>query len=217
MKRNPAWIAVLILVLSLGFATVALAFSDLKPGTDKDKIEELRKQGILHGVGDDLFAPDASLTYGQAVQIIVKGLGLNIDNIRFIKKPEASDSFDNVPNDAWYAEAFIIAHFNGLTLERDVDPEQAITRENYANLLAQAMWTKGEYAFIELWINIQDEKEIDRANMDNIQKLLIAKIAKLDDNKRFLPKKSIERGMAAVMLYDAREFVKSHGKALQNP
>jgi hypothetical protein len=206
-KQRRTWvIAILTLVLTLSLSTAAMAFSDMKEGPANVKITELQKLGIVKGVGGDLFAPNENMTYAQAVQIIVKGLGLNIDHMRFIKKPEASDSFDNVPNDAWYADAFIVATLNGLPLSRNIDPEHPITREVFANLLAQAMWIKGDFAFIEMWISIQDESDIDKGSMGNIQKLLIAHIAKLDDHQRFLPKQPISRGEAAVMLYDARTF-----------
>lgn len=50
-----------------------------------------------------------TITAATAVSMIVKGLGLNIDHIRFIKEPKASDFYTKVKDNASYANDFIIA------------------------------------------------------------------------------------------------------------
>jgi len=151
-----------------------------------------------------------TITVAQAVSMLVKNFKLNIDNIRFIKEPQASDYFTKVKNDAPYANDFIIAHLNGLTLDKDVDPEKKITREHFAELLFNSISKQGEYAFIEIFIMIADEKEITPAYMDSIQKLLISKIATLDKDQKFNPKAEVTRGQATMMIHKGLSFVKKN-------
>jgi hypothetical protein len=75
--------------------------------------------------------------------MIVKGLDLNIDYMRFAKQPAASDIYSNIPNNAWYANAFIIAHYNGLKISKDINPNSTITREQFGDLLVRALEKKG--------------------------------------------------------------------------
>jgi hypothetical protein len=212
MKKLWSIVAMVVLAIPLLFGNAALAFDDLQGEPNGHKIAELKKHGIVSGIGERLFHPREKMTYAQAVQMLVKGFRLNIDNLKFIKEPKASDYFTRVPDDAWYAKAFIIAHLNGLPVPKDVDPQAKITKEEYADLLFHAIKTKGDFAIIEIWINIADEADVSKDKMNSIQALLILKIAALDDKQRFHPKDAIRRGEAAEMLYNALEFVKKHVK-----
>lgn len=148
------------------------------------------------------------LTIAQSVVLIVEKLDLNIDHLRFIKEPKASDYFTKVDDDAAYAKHFIIAQHNGLSLDPDVDPESRITRELFAHLLFEAIMTKGEFAFINIYILIHDEDQITPEYMNSIQKLLISDIIKLDGNGNFKPKDSISLGQAYFLLHGATKFLK---------
>jgi hypothetical protein len=209
MKRKPwSFIMMLTLVFTLLASSSALAFADLEGDPGEASIQALKDQGIISGLEDGSFAPKAPLSYAQAVTLMVDGFGLSLDRFRFIKQPEASDYFSQVPNGAWYAEKFIIAQLNGLPIPKDVNPEALVTREQYADLLSQAMLTQGQYAFITIYILLGDESDVDAAYMNSIQTLLISKIAKLDQNQNFLPKKNITRSDAAIWLHQAMTFVK---------
>ncbi|WP_274363376.1 S-layer homology domain-containing protein [Paenibacillus thermotolerans] len=210
MNKKPIILS-LALALSVGsLASGALAFSDLDQVPGQEKIVDLQKRGIVNGVDKDHFAPQRILTTEQAVSMIVKGLDLNLDTFNFIKKPEASDSFTKIPNDAWYAQAFVIAHLHGLPLDRDIKPGVPITREHFVDLLMNAVNTKGPYPMIKIYINVEDSDKVSDGRMGSIQNALIAKIAELDDHGKFRPQEPITRAEAAVMLHNAIQFVKQH-------
>jgi hypothetical protein len=210
MKKLLHWFILLALTTVFTFGTTALAFQDIEGHAAKESIQALQEAGIVSGVEDQRFEPEGKVTYAQAVQLIVKGLRLNIDHIRFIKQPEASDYFLHVPNDAWYAEAFIIGHLNGIPIPKDVDPEGQISREQFAHLLMQTVLSKGDYAFIKIFIVIADEADIDPNYMGSIQYLLISKIAKLNEGQKFLPKEPLTRGQAAIWIHGAMKFIENH-------
>lgn len=211
-KRISILALTLALVFLMGFGGTGFAFSDIQGDPGEASILALKEKGIVGGMGDDTFVPKGKMSYAQAVHLVVKGFGLNIDNIRFIKEPKAKDYFTEVPDDAWYAPSYIIAQLNGLPVPKDVNPNRTISREEFTGLLYSGLLRTGDYAFVEMFIIIQDADQIAPACMDGIQKLLIAKIATLDEKGEFHPKAEITRSEAAVMLDRALAFVEQHHK-----
>src|SRR5690606_35007644 len=127
------------------------AFKDIGDVEGKEKIDALHKHKILSGINGKLFSPHAKVSYAMGVQMLVKGLDLNIDHIRFIKEPKASDYFSHVADKSWYAKAFIVAHLNGLPVPKDVKPNAKMSREEFVQYLMSAIAKKGDYAFTEMW------------------------------------------------------------------
>lgn len=196
-----------MLLLTLG--QTAWAFKDVSDDPNAQKIAELKKLGIISGnTMNDTFDPQGNLTYAAGVSLIVRGLDININHIRFIKKPEASDYFTNIKDNAWYSEAFIIASLNGLDIPKTVKADDKMTREQFAHHLFQAIIKKGDYAFIEIFTLLKDEKDVNSEYADSIQKLLISKIVQLDSSSKFYPKQAITRSEADGWLYDGIKFVK---------
>jgi hypothetical protein len=204
------WASILVaLILIVALQSNVFAFSDIKGDAAEADILSLRDAGVVSGISAELFAPKGKVTYAQGVHLIVKGFKLNIDNIRFIKEPKASDYFTNVPDDSWYAPSFIIAQLNGLSVPKDVNPQSIMTREQFSQLLWEGMTRNGDFPMIKIFIQIADEGDISKDAMNSIQNLLIAKIAKLEDGK-FNPKREITRGESVQMLHKAIQFVKEH-------
>ncbi len=210
MRKICKWALALTMTLTLTFSSSAFAFQDTKGLPEEAKILSLKEAGVIGGIDKNTFAPRGQMTFAQGIHMIVKGLDLGIDNLKFVQKPKASDYFTNVPDKSWYASSFVIAQLNGLNIPKNVDPNKPMTREQFAHYLFGALMTTGDYAFIEIWIQIADGKNVASEYMNSIQKLLVAKIASLDGKGNFRPKDIVTRAEAAVMVHDARKFVKSH-------
>lgn len=210
MKR---WTKIMSLVLAMlmMFSTAAFAFDDLPDGSDRDKIRSLQDRGIVNGYGSS-FMGNKKMTNAEGVHLIVKATDLSLAAFLFIKEPLASDSFDKVPNDAWYSQDFVIASVNGLQLARDIDPAAEMTREAFAHHLLTAMLLKGDYPFTKMLYNVKDEADVNADYRHSLQLLLNAKIVELDKDGSFYPKKAITRRDAAIMVYNTLEFMKAHGK-----
>jgi hypothetical protein len=207
MKKLTAILTASILVCAL-FAGSVFAFSDLDPA-EKEPIMQLKERGIVSGMDNDHFVPRGKISFAESISLIVKGLNLNIDHMRFVKKPEASDYFTNVPNDAWYAEAFIIAKMNRLNIPKDADPTATMTREQYADLLIHALDTKGSFPVIKMLIIFADADQVDAAYKDSMQRIYLHKLAVLGDDQMAYPKREMTRGEAAIWLNKTLLFVES--------
>lgn len=158
--------------------------------------------------GNKITIPGGKLTYATAVPWLVSELGLNMNEIRFIKKPEASDYFTNIPDDAPYAEAFIIAHLNELNIPQDVKPYDFVSREQLGHMIMQGIKSHGDFPMIKIFIVIADEEDITIDYQGSIQQLLVLKIAELDaKTQMFYPQKVITRGEAATWISNAAAFI----------
>lgn len=201
-------ISLFAVVIALMLTQSAWAFSDIGEVPHMAKIRELKDAGVVMGEADGTFNPDGKLTYASGITLLVRGLDLSLARFQFPEEPRVSDYFTNAEENAWYANAFVIAQVNGLDIPRDVDPDQTLTREAFAHHLFRAIEATGEYAYILPYILIEDEAEVDPDYMSGIQTLLISNIASLDNDGRFNPKAGITRAEAAEWLYNAREFVR---------
>lgn len=207
MKNKWLRITLLILVFAMVFGSSVFAFQDVTDTPAEESIVALQKMGVVSGIDDKRFNPKGEVTFAQGIHMLVKAFDLNLNHFMFIKQPQASDYFTTISDDAWYANSFMVAQLNGLPLAKDVDPNKALTREEFANLLMKAIELKGDYAFIKIFMIIKDEQDITPEYMNSIQLLLIAKIIKLDNNQNFYPKQVLTRGEAATWLHKGIQFV----------
>ncbi|NGZ77032.1 S-layer homology domain-containing protein [Saccharibacillus sp. VR-M41] len=212
-KGLTSALAVSVLSLSLGGRLFAAGadFGDLSGVAGREKIESLKSEGLVKGVSDTSFNPKAALTNAQGIQFIAGGLRLSLAAVTFEagKVPTASDLFPAASDDAWYAEAFVNAHFNGVEIPESVDPSARMTKETYTHYLMQGLEKAGNLPLINIKPQpIADEGELTAEYQGSIQRALFRGIVQLDADGEFRPKASITRAEAAVMLYDALEFLK---------
>lgn len=208
MKKVAAVTSTALLLSSLTVGT-AFAFSDLEDGQSA-AINSLKQRGIVSGIDDDHFVPKGTISYAQSVQMIVKGMNLNLDTMRFSQQPKASDFYSNIRNDAWYADAFIIAHYHNLDIPKNVNPNASVTREQFAYLLVSALEKKANIPTIKMFIPIKDEDQITPEYQGTLQRLLLYKITELDKNGKFHPKNELTRGEAATWVYNAVRLLADH-------
>jgi hypothetical protein len=189
MLRKPIMLLLLIAMFSMAMSGSAYA-------------QKGNKNQIQHNDKGDI-------NVATAVTLIVRGLELNIDNIRFIKEPKPSDYYTKVKDNASYAGSFIIAQFNGLELPKDINPSAKVTREQFAKWLYGALSHKGDYAWIDIYQEVADANQVTKGYMDSIQKLLIAKIVTLDSKQKFYPKRGVSNSEAAAMIAKTVKFIKN--------
>ncbi|GFN34129.1 S-layer homology domain-containing protein [Paenibacillus xylaniclasticus] len=213
MKKKAAFLVLVLTSLFVLLGQSVYAFSDTNNDPNASQIDSLQKQGILSGSGDK-FMPNGKLTNAEGISLLVKAFELKDTNV-YIKEPKASDYFTKVKDQAWYSSAFVTAFAVGLDLPKDIDPAAAMTREQFAHYLFQAMTVDHDLAIIMLAIIYDDEEQVNPDYRGSVQNLLVTKIAKLDNNK-FKPKQSITRSTAAGWLYNALELVKQQTEQIDD-
>ena len=109
-----------------------ITFGDITNSPNKAAIEALAAREIINGMGDDSFAPNATMTRAQYATIVVKALGLT---------PKANGKFKDVAASAWYAPYVGTANAYGIVNGRsdtEFDPEGTISRQEAAVMTVRA-------------------------------------------------------------------------------
>jgi len=201
----------LTLTLSGQCFAASTPFTDLENTNAKEKILSLQAKGYANGIADGVFAPHETMTAAQGIQLIVKALGLNLDTIRFVKEPKATDYFKKANNDSWYAHSLIVASVNGFDLSSDMDPNQEWTHEEFTYHLIQIMEKHANLPMIKLVpTEIADQDQMESSYSGAIERALAYNIVTLDTNGKFNPKVNITRAEAAEQVYNALEYINAH-------
>lgn len=196
----------MVIVIGMTFSGSALASKAVKG----DSIHKAIPRAIEPKLVIGQYKSTHKITSASAISQIVKTVGLNLDHVRFVKQPKASDTFKKVKDNAWYAQAFVIANYYGLDIPKDINPSAKVSREQFSHWLYKAITAKGNYYWTMMLYDIKDSKDINSAYMNSIQSLLNAGIAQLDKNKNFRPSDSITHGEAADMLERTAKFIKGN-------
>ncbi|MGN7455062.1 S-layer homology domain-containing protein [Paenibacillus pasadenensis] len=192
------------------------AFADVEADPNAAAIRSLEQAGLLSG-GDGKFRPAEALTNAEGIALLVKAFGLNLDRIRFIQAPQASQYYPGMSDSAWYSESFLIGAALGVGLPKDVKPGAPMSRETFAALLLQAMkaadggWSgaKGEAP--------EDDSAVGSAYRDSVLELIGAGLPLLDPSGNFQPKKAVSRSDAAAWVEGGRKLVKGIKPESESP
>lgn len=124
------------------------------------------------------------MTYGQAIQLLVHGLALE-QNPAAGSPSNASDYFAKIDDKSWYASSFLIAVQNSLSLDKATDPNAAVTRAKFAQLLDEALKAKGDFPVTEMYFNIADGGKLSAEVDGSLQTLLNMRILSLETGASF--------------------------------
>ncbi|ANF97958.1 S-layer homology domain-containing protein [Paenibacillus bovis] len=221
MGIQPKWLSLLTAsVLTLSISGQALAadstFTDLRNVQGQQKIESLKERGFVSGVTATEFKPNQTLNAAQGIQMLVNSFQLSLAQFTFIKAPKASDSYTKVKDGVWYSDAFIIAAVNGVEVPRSVDPAADLTREQFTSYLMQSMEKAGNLPMINIKpVKIGDSAQLTPSYQGAVQRSLVMNINELDAKGNFDPKGKITRAEAAVMIYNALDYLQKHPEMSQ--
>lgn len=165
-----------------------------------EAINTLASEGVIVGVTNTQFQPNASVTREQFVQIIVKTFGL--------KGTGKVASFTDADQNAWYAESLNIATELGIVSGVGADAfgiGATITRQDMATI----MYRVANYLGINLVIKanriLDDEASISGYAVDAVKTLYKAGIINGVSDGIFAGSQIATRAQAAKLCYDLRE------------
>ncbi|MHA6531252.1 chitobiase/beta-hexosaminidase C-terminal domain-containing protein [Paenibacillus sp. BAC0078] len=111
-----------------------LEFKDVAGHWAKDIVNNMGSRMIIDGTGNGMFTPDADITRAEFAAIIVRGLGLKLEN--------SAAPFTDVKASDWYSGAVQAAYaanlINGFE-DGSFRPADKITREQAMTIIAKAM------------------------------------------------------------------------------
>ena len=130
--------------------TTTCPFTDLTGHWSKDEVERAWTQGLVTGMTETTFVPDAGLTRAMAVTMLYRMAGS--------PAATAATGFTDVPAGSWYAQAVAWAAETGVVkgmTETTFAPDEAVTRAQLATMLYRYAQTKGE-GYTGAWMFLLD-------------------------------------------------------------
>ncbi|WP_322924316.1 S-layer homology domain-containing protein [Paenibacillus campi] len=222
-------LALCLLSAGIGSTSFAASFDDLNGVAGADKINALAAQHIISGMSATSFAPKQLLTEAQTLHMIVKAFKLDTvtpatpnrsanDEQPSASAASASDQsqaeqqagavFTKVKPSAWYANDVKTAARAGIEISANIDPNATITREQYVDYVMNAMRLTGKMpVFRIIPPTIKDEAAMDIQYVGSVQLAIVLHIASLDAEGNFHPQQKMSRADAAIMLYDAMNYL----------
>jgi hypothetical protein len=165
----------------------------------KQYIESLANQGIVNGVGGDMFGPDLELTRAQFLAMLAKtmdGLDLNA---------QPPSGFEDVPTDGWYYSYVNWGY--GMGVVKGVDethfaPDLPITREQMTVMLANFAAVTG-MPLIDAGVSpvFADSAVVSVWALEAVEKIVRAGIMNGMPDGAFAPQTGATRAQAAKVAY----------------
>jgi len=155
------------------------------------------ENGLMSGVTDTLFAPDMDITRGMFVSVLHR--------IEGEPESETAHTFEDVSDDAYYADAVAWASENGIISgfsETEFRPDENITREQMTQILLGYYTYKGEGPEGAWAIRLEytDLEEISDWAMDSVMFCTMKGIVEGNDDGSFNPQGNTTRAQAAVVM-----------------
>ncbi|MFC5471282.1 S-layer homology domain-containing protein, partial [Cohnella suwonensis] len=115
-----------------------IEFKDVAQHWAKDAVNDMGSRMVISGIGNDMFNPDQDITRAEFAAIMVRGLGLKLEN--------GSSPFADVKITDWYSSAIQTAYAYKLISgfeDGNFRPMDKITREQAMTIIAKAMEITG--------------------------------------------------------------------------
>ncbi|RKP55593.1 S-layer homology domain-containing protein [Cohnella endophytica] len=115
-----------------------LEFSDMAKHWAKDAVNDMGSRMVIDGAGNGMFSPDRNITRAEFAAILVRGLGLQLEN--------GTATFSDVKATDWYSSAVNTAYAYRLIdgyEDGTFRPMEKITREQAMTILSKALAITG--------------------------------------------------------------------------
>ncbi|MBP1996300.1 S-layer homology domain-containing protein [Paenibacillus eucommiae] len=179
--------------------SVSKNFGDLAGHWAREDIEQLALMGIIQGMDEDHFVPEAKVTRAQFAAMISRALNL--------KGTAVQSPFTDVPPDAWYAgvvsSAYSAGIIKGIT-DSSFAPEQDITREEMTVMMMRAGRYVSEGTFKETGsvskITFIDAHSISEWAIKDVELAVRVGLINGRSDNTFVPQSQATRAEAAVVI-----------------
>lgn len=173
---------------------IEIKFDDAKEHWAEKEIHTLAGDGVINGVGNNLFAPNRKITRAEFVTLVVKAFE--------ISEGAYDGSFADVDKNAWYA-SYVGKALSAGIISKDTNfrPTAPITREEMVKVIVGGWLLKNKKPE---WINMAqfgDKNMISDWASEFVDIAVTLGLVKGDNNGNFNPKNGTTRAEAATVIY----------------
>jgi len=162
-----------------------------------DVIKKVAAKHLMEGVSEEQFDPHGFMTRAQFTAMLVRLLGL---------ESAEPHGFEDVPSDAWYAEAVYAAYAAGIIRGQSPHtfaPEDAITREEMAVMIMRAyLLATGETPDVPEAAGYRDSDQISEFALESVLQAQVLGLMQGPGNGLFDPKSNLTRAEGAQVIWN---------------
>ncbi len=195
MKRITA--AVLAAATVTGMHVYAAGFTDMKNYEwAQQSVNVLSQMGVIKGVSETEFSPGTYMKRGDFAMLLSRYFSL---------EETYGLNYSDVPYDSYYADAILRIKAQKIYEGETFEPERAITREEAAGLIYNAIYNTSGITEEQFCDNAaQYYSDADKIKWDKVN--AAATLTKMGiihgDGGKFMPKDEMTRAQLAVMFYN---------------
>ena len=175
-------------------------FDDTDKHWARENIAYMARRNIVNGVGNNMFAPEGTITRAQFVQILANMSGKDFSDKR-------TDAFTDVSDSQWYMGAVAWAVENKIadTDSKTYMPDEPITREDMALMLYRYAENVAGVQLLAVndKVEFADGEDINPKAAEAVTVMQMAGIIsgiEADNGICFAPKNQASRAQASVMI-----------------
>jgi len=152
LKRFLPLLMVFLMLAFSGTAGAQLSpgdYIDIHGHWAEQDIEAVSSLGLMNGTGTTdqgfrVFSPEGTVSRAQLASVLQRTFHLDYGQIRFIKQPLASDYYQDVDNEAWYADDLVMCAINNIfPASGNFCPDRPATRLEIAQAIYRCFNAKG--------------------------------------------------------------------------
>lgn len=181
-------------------------FEDSKDHWAREYIESLYKEGIISGMDESTFAPEAIVTRAQLTKLIAQAAGLEV-------KDSQTRVFNDVASGEWYT-AFINAAYSAGVINGYEDgsfkPDVPVTRQEMSKILCIAADIMN-LPHNEISVSFADHALIDDWAKDYVASASSMGLFSGDERNFFNPHNNATRAEAAAVIYRLINYMSMKG------
>ena len=217
MKRMPALLLALCLLLSLFGAASAATFSDLEGHWAESYMTDLAERGYLQGYNDGLMRPDSQITGAQALTLLARFYALDDAGMERLYADYGETVEAILPASLnWVYEGAAVCLAAGIVTEaelRAMELQEPIEKEILAELLVRAMQLQGQAdAMTDVELTFDDAEDITASRRAYVRLLVDIGVIEGTDTNEFRPHSNVTRAVAAKMISVALEYMETTGE-----
>ena len=180
-------------------------FADVAPDAwYAEAVHYVAENGLMNGIGSNLFDPDGTTTRAMIVTILHRAAGS--------PQPAGANPFDDVAEGQWYTDAVIWAAENGIVSGYGggkFGPMDDITREQFAAILYRCAQYKGTAVTPdENILDFGDAADVSGWAVEAVRWAVQLKLMQGDGHGNLLPGAGATRAEAAALIMRFLENVK---------
>lgn len=165
-----------------------------------DTIDQLVTLGLMNGTGEYTFEPNSNTTRGMMVTLLYRYAGETLE-----KDWTRSNTFTDVADGKWYAEAVEWAYVNGVVNgypDNTFKPNQSITRQEMAQMMTKFLASRGNELPVgkDCRESFKDGKKIANWALNSVNAVVAAGLMQGDDKGNLEPLDCATRAEFATVL-----------------